>query len=374
MKLFRFILLPFSLSLLACGGKTDLGLATDEPDRPDAPPPELITDASDAGSNLPPDAGARLAGPPEGRWRPLGSALYCEGHTATLVSGGRVLVVGSCQLVGEAVSALLYDVAADGFTVLPFPNRRDHTATPLDDGRVLLAGGRIDGTLEASATLFDPATNTFTAAGSLQFPRRGHTATELADGRVLVAGGWLEELTTASVEIWSPGQGFSLSANLPQPRFQATATRIGTHVFVVGGGAPTVARFDPIGDSWQDLIGWFGIESVGTVAAIDQKLLCVTPYEGARLFDPADDSVAWVADGSLPHRASAPIEESWLFVGGSYYAIAPYPAFFTPDIGSFTHAGLWSNAYYDVTATAISSTSVLVVGTASMIFSSSSED
>src|SRR2546426_1995858 len=62
--------------------------------------------------------------------------------------------------------------------------RQGHTATVLADGRVLIVGGD-----SATAELFDPTNRTFVAVSNMSRARRGHTATLLSDGRVLVAGG-----------------------------------------------------------------------------------------------------------------------------------------------------------------------------------------
>jgi hypothetical protein len=69
--------------------------------------------------------------------------------------------------------------------------RMDHTATLLTDGRVLIVGGwcSTKGRTVASADIFDPATNTFTPAPPLLASRHEHGATLLPDGTVLVSGG-----------------------------------------------------------------------------------------------------------------------------------------------------------------------------------------
>ena len=68
--------------------------------------------------------------------------------------------------------------------------RDGHTATLLPSGKVLVAGGRYDRATLSSAELYDPATGTWTATGSLGTARYDHTATLLPSGKVLVAGGY----------------------------------------------------------------------------------------------------------------------------------------------------------------------------------------
>ena len=80
--------------------------------------------------------------------------------------------------------------------------RGRHTSTLLSDGRVLVVGGwGVDGFL-ASVEVWDPATGTFSAAGTLAGAHENHTATLLADGRVLVTGGWGGQSAFALAETW----------------------------------------------------------------------------------------------------------------------------------------------------------------------------
>src|SRR5262249_50334221 len=63
--------------------------------------------------------------------------------------------------------------------------RYGHTATLLTDGKVLVAGSTDDGTAE----LYDPSTGKWNATGRLNVPRWANPATLLPDGKVLIVGG-----------------------------------------------------------------------------------------------------------------------------------------------------------------------------------------
>src|SRR2546421_55466 len=67
--------------------------------------------------------------------------------------------------------------------------RDGHTATLLSNGKVLVAGGGTSTSFLASAELYDPVTGTWSATGSMATPRFRQTATLLSNGKVLVAGG-----------------------------------------------------------------------------------------------------------------------------------------------------------------------------------------
>jgi hypothetical protein len=130
-----------------------------------------------------------LVRPPlPGTFSPTGSmSAQREGHTATLLLDGRVLIAGGgygcCDDFTDLSSAELYDPATGAFSPTGSMTETQSTATLLKDGRMLIVGG------DSTAAQYDPKAGKFTAAGSLvesmDFVR---TATLLHDGRVLVTG------------------------------------------------------------------------------------------------------------------------------------------------------------------------------------------
>ncbi len=129
-----------------------------------------------------------------------------SGHTATLLSNGKVLVSGGSGS-GYLASTELYDPAADMWTVANSMNTTHgwHTATLLTNGKVLVAGGA--GSNTSATELYDPIAGTWATTGSLTVGRSVHTATLLPSGKVLVAGGWSNFSNTASAELYDPVAG-----------------------------------------------------------------------------------------------------------------------------------------------------------------------
>jgi hypothetical protein len=184
-------------------------------------------------------------------------------HTATLLTNGKVLMVGSedgppgycCR------SAELYDPVTGTFapTGDMTAGRVGHTATLLPDGTVLIAG---PGFVPCStcggpgigsgpvAEVYNPVTGTFAPTGSMIIPRVGFSATLLPNGKVLIAGGTCCDIyppvNPTSAELYDPSTGtFTLTGDMINGREGHTATLLSDGKVLIAGG-----YLNDLGVSW----------------------------------------------------------------------------------------------------------------------------
>jgi N-acetylneuraminic acid mutarotase len=188
---------------------------------------------------------AELYNPTTGRWNTTGSMQTArDGHTAVLLSNGQVLVAGGVNTSPNGSfnylsSAELYNPATGMWTVTGSMTtaRQAHTATLLSNGQVLVAGGLTfinnSPVIFSSAELYDPATGTWAKTGSMSVEREQHTATPLPTGEALVAGGFRFDKSMndslASDELYNLQQGrFSATGSLNTPRYGHQAVLLGS--------------------------------------------------------------------------------------------------------------------------------------------------
>jgi len=178
--------------------------------------------------------------PQTGATRPSGKlSTPRAGHTATLLQDGDVLVTGGGADQKTLSSAELYRAKTGEFVPVGhmLAPRERHSATLLADGRVLVSGGTIARPSDA-ADLYDPQTRTFTAAARMRARRAAHSSTLMGDGRVFIAGG-AESLESVlrSVEIYDPGNNSFTELGLMQaPRYKHSAVSLNDgRVMILGG-------------------------------------------------------------------------------------------------------------------------------------------
>jgi len=210
------------------------------------------------------------------------------GSTATLLLDGKVLIAGGLGLEAGPDGFLpllntaeIFDPATGTFnlTGTMVNARRGHTASLLSDGRVLIAGGYVDHIcFTASAEIFNPTTGTFSSTGFMLSERDGHTATPLSDGAVLVTGGSNGCAPDAAddppwdplfAELYDANSGsFKGAADMSTTRFHHAAVQLANGKVLVLGGIPQLQNrheqplnpsyaeiYDPLLNSFSPIAG-----------------------------------------------------------------------------------------------------------------------
>jgi N-acetylneuraminic acid mutarotase len=315
-----------------------------------------------------------------------------EGHSATLLLDGRVLVVGGEGDGGTLKSAELYDPATGTWRVTGSLNlpRRLFSATLLPNGKVLVAGGYTEKLppsfgVTNTVELFDPATETWSLTGNLSTPRAWHAAT-LLSGQVMVLGGWGETSELNTAEIYDPDTGqWSRTGQLVTPRYGPTATLLQDGKILVAGGSDngdlstTLASaelYDPDVKAWKDG-GSLGTSRIShTATRLPSGVVLVAggytwpPFSFAtsELYDPPTEK--WNSTGRLSvardsHTALLLPNGKVLVAGGydwSRRVFVNSAELYNPSTGTWSNTAPLNTARRNHTATLLNTGKVLVAG------------
>lgn len=309
-----------------------------------------------------------------------------QGHTATLLATGKVLIAGGHTSFAGISDAELYDPATGtcSATGNMAQAQTGHSALLLSDGKVLIGG--MDGSFErydpdtglfsllgatggvvtglaplpggtvlvlrgfsCSFGVLDPTTGTYISTGPMLALRsNGHATIPLADGRVLVVGGYFDttlpptgyvaRTTLNSAECFDPvAVAFRATPGMAQARASCQATRLANgRVLVTGGSDENPSYTDP------------------------------NPYlSSAELFDPATGSFS--PTGSMGTRRAGHMIANLL--GGRVLVLAgeftPAPnsaELYDPAIGHFSGIGSTSTPRLGAAATTLADGRVLISG------------
>jgi N-acetylneuraminic acid mutarotase len=178
----------------------------------------LVAGGGVGGANEAIVASAEIYDPVMNNWSPTGSLGATRVfHEATLFPNGKVLVTGgnSTPASSSSISSCeMYDPTTGVWSPTASMSKargNGHTATLLTNGKILVTGGWLSGSL-AHCELYDPAVGTWSVTGSLLMGRHTHPAVLLPNGKVMVIGGYGTSITRAT-EIYDPATGLWTAAS-----------------------------------------------------------------------------------------------------------------------------------------------------------------
>jgi hypothetical protein len=321
------------------------------------------------------------------------------GQTATLLPGGKLLVVGGVKSAGAGTAAAdLFDPVGAAWTTVAPMNvmRSSHAATLLADGRVLVTGGSTVSSTAAkgyvnntSAEIYDPVANTWTLTPPMSAARSHHTATLMGDGKVLVVGGEnVGYLVGSTAEIYDPvANSWAAPRVQPlSPRSQHTATLLPSGLVLIAGGFDIVdglltplasaELYDPVLHTTAATITG-GLDFTAAAAM-------AFPHYGQSATRLADGRVVIVGGNTTQTEIYDPVAATWttqgrtaathsshgavllpdgrvLVAGGTQFAL-PTAEFFDPAVGTWTAAAAMLVIRSNPTATLLPDGSVMVCG------------
>jgi N-acetylneuraminic acid mutarotase len=234
----------------------------------------------------------------------------------SIVVSGRLYVFGRMP----NLSLLAYDPVSDTWTrKSALPTRRDFAAAAGVNGILYVIGGRVlnaDYSLRALATVdaYDPVTNTWTTRADMPTPRFGATA-GVVNGVVYVIGGFSADGTYLStVEAYDPtANTWTTKRDMSAARASAAASTVNAIMYVLGGegtGGPsplkTLEAYDPISDTWTGKATIPTARSTPVVGVVAGILYVaggggdsITPFFATlEAFDPATNS--WTTRTPMP--------------------------------------------------------------------------
>jgi hypothetical protein len=304
---------------------------------------------------------AELYDPVARTFTPTGSMTVPRtGQTITMLQDSRVLLTGGDQNAGfrsQLASAEIYDPSSGAFTATGSMStpREGHTATRLRDGRVLVVGGSPNGIqTTGSAEIYDPSSGSFSRTGHLNQPRVAHVAALLGSGKVLIAGGGRGGMPGGYIsydtaEMYDPAtSSFSpVRAHMKSDRVGAAAAKLSDGRVLIAGG-----------------------KSGRVVMSRVRNLGSLTPLNTAEIFDPESGIFIRTGDMSAPHYLATAtlLNDGNVLVVGGWTIRGPIVVgmrdadLYVPETNLFSRVGPTTVARLTNTAILLSDGEVLIAG------------
>ena len=320
--------------------------------------------------------------PPTQGWALTSSPITSVygGFTATLLADGTVLMAGGYGVINPAGSnpsmatAAIYNPVTGAWTSTGsmMIARDGHSATLLADGTVLVAGGEsctateISGMcpLLASAEIYNPATGKWSATGNMTTATFEQLAVLLPTGMVLIAGGSTQCPTamcnlepSISAEIFDPVAGSWTATNAVQSGAGALTVLADGTALALGLSAPAAEIYNPALGGWASAAGpSFTADTAtlllgGSVLAAGGTTSCgltLCLVNTVQIYTPSAGT--WASAGAMNyarvHHTATLLKNGNVFVAGGTgclgnCSIGPYSTLASAEIYD-SNSGVWN--------------------------------
>lgn len=302
-----------------------------------------------------------------------------SGHTATLLTNGKVLVAGgSASTITELYEPSTRKWTATGSLTTV---RYGHTATLLTNGKVLVVGGlnQINGNNNylSNSELYDPSTGNWSTTGALANTCYSHTATLLANGKVLVVGGGYNVSSyLSSAELYDPSTGtWRATGVLANARSRHTATLLNNgKVLVVGGDSSingnttwlsSAELYNPSTGNWSTTGALANAPSGHTATLLNNGKVLMVDYFSTELYNPTT-GIWSTAEPLITLRGSYTatlLTNGKVLVAGGYQGGGLSNAeLYDPSTGHWNNIATLNTARYEHQAMRLTNGQVLVIG------------
>lgn len=332
-----------------------------------------------------------------GTWSTLASVHTArDGHTATLLSNGNVVVAGGENNNNVISSTEVYNPTTSSWTVSGNLNvaRANAGAVILPSGSVLVAGGctsNCQSGTTGSAELFNSVSGTWTSTGSMTQARTYFGLVLMPSGKVLAAGGCTGlsangcTAVTRKAEVYDPSTGkWTPTGSMVAARGSLTATVLPNGMILVAGGLNAAGTalasaelYNPSTGKWT-ATGKMNVArdehtatllATGNVIVVGGENATGISTNRTELYNPT--SGTWtlsgnVSTGRLEHTATLLMNGNLLIAGGTKVTsttttILSSAELYNPTTGIWTKTGSMTNARTGHAATIMSSGMIMAI-------------
>lgn len=305
-----------------------------------------------------------------GTWSPAGSVRTArDGHTATLLPNGSIVVAGGENNNQALASTEVYSQGSWKYSGNLNVARANASAVLLPNGSILVAGGCTGGCLSsatASAEIYNPISGAWTKTGSMAKARTYFSLLLLPSGSVMALGGCTGlnangcSGVTAAAEIYNPSTGkWSSTGAMNAARGSLTATLLPNGKVLAAGGIngadnpiPSAELYDLATGKWT-ITGKMNVArdehtavllATGNVLVAGGENLSGVSTVKAEIYNPGTGK--WTLTGSmhtsrLEHTMTLLMNGNVLVAGGTRQTLSGQSVLSSAEIYN-PGSGLWA--------------------------------